>query len=119
MPEAKFIIPTRQKTDVLADTSDPLGAGASVDIDAFKVAGYASTTILAFSDQPFQIRIEEGCSCDGRFVTTHTFTSEPSGGNQVLCVRVEPCGPFMRATVTNLGGAQSFFQLCWRGLPVP
>lgn len=54
-----FVIPTRQRTDVLFQSFDPLGAGASFTSEIARVAGYGQVSILAVSDQPFSITVTE------------------------------------------------------------
>lgn len=59
MSEQGFVIPTRQKTDVLFQSSSPLGSGASFESPIAQVDGYNQISILAVSDQPFTIVVTE------------------------------------------------------------
>jgi|SRR5579871_1548248 len=54
-----FVIPTRQKTDVLSQTSSPLASGQSFTSPIARVDGYNQVAILAVSDQPFTIVVTE------------------------------------------------------------
>lgn len=57
-----FVIPTRQRTDVLFQSSTPLGAGASFTSRIARVDGYNQVSIIAVSDQPFTIVVEEAAA---------------------------------------------------------
>jgi hypothetical protein len=54
-----FVIPTRQKTDVLFQSTTPLGSGGSFESPIARVDGYNQVAILAVSDQPFTIVVTE------------------------------------------------------------
>lgn len=56
-----FVIPTRQKTDVLFQSTTPLPAGVlgAFTSNIARVAGYSQIAILAISDQPFTITVTE------------------------------------------------------------
>jgi hypothetical protein len=54
-----FVIPTRQKTNVLLQTSSPLAAGESFTSPIAGVDGFNQVAILAVSDQPFTIIVNE------------------------------------------------------------
>lgn len=97
----------------------PLGAGGSFEtIDAL-VAGFNAVNFFGVSDQPFEIRILEGCREGGTFAGTETLSSVVSGGLNVLCEQVLPCGRKMIAVFTNLGGPETFLSFCAMGLPEP
>lgn len=115
-----FVIPTRQKTDVLFHSSTPLPIGGTFDPPVAEVAGYNSVAFLAVSDQPFAITVEEACSPDGPFVQTSTLTSTVVAGQNQVCARVPPCGSFMRTSLGNLGAAaMTSLSFCAQGIPVP
>jgi hypothetical protein len=121
MPEnPPFIIPTRQKADVLFHTSDPLAAGGSfIPARPALVLGYDTVAILAISDQPFGLSIEEACDADGPFVQTNTLTSSAAGGFQRICARIRPCGAYMTIALGNLGAAMEELDFCAQGIPLP
>lgn len=54
-----FVIPTRQKTDILFQSSTPIASGDSFTSRIARVDGYNQVAILAVSDQPFTITIEQ------------------------------------------------------------
>lgn len=116
-----FAIPTRQKTDMLFNSSVPLDAGGSQTFDVRLVLGYSSIQVLAFSDQPFSVHLEESCTPTGPFVRTHTLTSAPGpGGEELVCDRIEPCGIYARMVLENTGAfPQTTMRLCAIGVPVP
>lgn len=117
-----FIIPTRQKADRLFESDEPLGPGEEVCLDARTVAGYDQIRILATADQPFRVRVQEGCSCEGPFGVTTTLTSVPGSvaGTHVLCESVQPCGSHMVLCPANTGpSVMTSFSLCGEGIPQP
>jgi hypothetical protein len=114
-----FVIPTRQKSDVLFRLTTPLGAGSSVPIDARRVLGYDSIAFLAVSDQPFSISIQEACDPDSGFAQTQVLSSSVAGGQNVVCTRIEPCGALMRLLIANPGPAMTLFDLSGQGIPQP
>src|SRR5262245_17198886 len=124
MPEYPgFVIPTRQKADLLFESVLPLAGGTSFVSNVARVDGYAQIAILAVSDQPFGITVEEACVVapdgTGRFVQTQgTLMSTLVGGQQQVCTRIQPCGTFMRMTLGNLGGAMTFLSFCAQGIPL-
>lgn len=120
MPEAVESIQTRQRAELLFHTDETLGAGGSfAPMDTRLVAGYNAVAFFAVSDQPFEIRVLEGCSKAGRFVVTETLASVAAGANQVVCERVLPCGPLMRVALANLGAPQQSLSFCALGIPEP
>lgn len=119
MPQAIESIPTRQRAEVLDDSSDRLGAGDSFESRTSKVAGFNAVSIFGVSDQPFRVRVFEGCSATGRFAMTHEFLSAAAAGVQVVCDHVLPCGPFLRTVLDNLGAPQGFLSVCSLGIPEP
>jgi hypothetical protein len=120
VPEAIFSIPTRQKADRLFESHGPLPAGGSVVLGPAEVAGYSHVSLLAFSDQPFGITVEEACGCEGTFVETATLLSAPGlDGQQRVCARLLPCGTHMRIGAGNLGPGAAVFELCGLGVPQP
>lgn len=122
---AEFTIPTRQKADVLFESSTPLGVGDSFTSDVKRVSGYAQISILAISDQPFGINVEEACVVDingvGNFVQTGTtLMSSAVGGQQVICTRIQPFGNFMKMVLGNLGpGDMTSLSFSAQGIPLP
>lgn len=115
-----FIIPTRQKADTLFRTTEPLTSGSSfVPPKPALVLGYDVVAILAISDQPFGISIEEACDADGPFVQTSTLASSAVGGVHRICARVRPCGAYMTLALGNLGGDMTELDLCAQGIPLP
>src|SRR5262245_51550780 len=116
-----FIIDTRQKADLLFRAPlSLLGPAASAILAVAEVAGFSAVLFFGVSNQPFNLRIEESCSPTGPFTQTAVLSSalDVASGFQALCTRVLPCGGFMRVFVDNLGGAQTFFDLCGTGLPI-
>jgi hypothetical protein len=113
-----FEIPTRQKTDELFRTEEPLAAGASRNLGVRLVQGYALASFFGVSDAPFEIRILEACSPEGPFTLLATIASVLSGGKYVACDRVEPCGPYMTVDAVSTGGAQGVLEMCGLGIPV-
>lgn len=113
-----FVIPTRQKSDLLFRLTTPLGAGSSIATETREVLGYDAITILAVADQPFTISVQEACE-DQVFVQTHNISSAVVAGKSQVCVRIDPCGEFMLFLVANPGIAMTFFDLCGQGVPQP
>jgi hypothetical protein len=116
-----FVIPTRQKTDLLFGTKEPLAAGGSRDLSVAEVAGYNAVSFFGFSDQPFAATVEESCSPNGPFVQTATLLSSAApGGGQEICARVLPCAAFMKVAVGNLGPSDmKALDFCGLGIPLP
>lgn len=120
MPELPgFVIPTRQKSDLLFRLVTPLGGGSSVPIDKKRVLGYDSVAILAISDQPFTISVQEAPDSNSLFVQTQNLASAVVGGRNVVCTRIPPCGAFMQLLVANPGPAMTVFDLSGQGIPQP
>lgn len=119
MPLELKIIPTRQLTEALFGTEAALPAGGSFVSDPKLVAGFFAVNLLAVSDQPFQVVVQEACSADGQFVQTAAYMSEPFAGLHRLCVQHLPCGPYMMTTLGNLGADQDILSFCATGLPMP
>lgn len=121
MPEAINTIPTRQLADPLAGTTTPLGTGGSFTSDIFEVDGYDTIGILGISDQAFTVQVLEACDPKGTFVVTRTLTSAPDGlGQQNVCVRLQPCGSYMKFVLANTGGApMGTLSFCAIGIPLP
>lgn len=120
MPELPgFVIPTRQKSDVLFRLTAPLGAGSSVTTEIRRILGYDSIAILASSDQPFTISVQEAGESDAIFAQTDNLSSIVAGGRNVVCTRILPCGAFMLLIVANPGPAMTFFDLGGQGIPQP
>jgi len=114
-----FVIPTRQKTDLLFSTGRPLGAAKSFRSPVAEVAGYNAVAFLGVSDQPFTVTVFEACSPDGPFVGVATLASALVGGQNQVCSRVSPCGSFMKVTLDNGGAAMGSLSFCSQGIPVP
>lgn len=57
-----FVIPTRQKTDVLSQSSTPIAAAGSFTSKIVRVDGYNQIGILAISDQAFTITIKQAAA---------------------------------------------------------
>jgi hypothetical protein len=120
MPENPgFAIPTRQKSDVLFGISTPLGAASSITTETREVLGYAAVAILAFSDQPFSLSIQEACLGDGDFVETYNLSSSLVAGQNQICERIEPFGAFMNLVLDNPGSPMTLLQLSGQGIPQP
>lgn len=113
------VIATRQKADELFESSAPLGAGATFTSQPRRVIGYDTIAILAISDQPFAITVEEACEADGTFVQTQTIPSSLVAGVQQVCTRIRPCGAFMVLALGNLGAAMTALDFCGQGVPLP
>jgi len=117
-----FMIPTRQKADILVENDAPLGAAPSSATSSVReIAGYSELSILGISDQPFEVTVEAGCTDDGPFAAVVTFTSslDASTGLQKVCERMEPCGFFGRIILTNTSVTpQAQLSLCVIGLPM-
>jgi hypothetical protein len=119
MPELPgFVIPTRQKSDLLFRLTTPLGGVSSVSINAARVLGYDSIAFLVISDQPFTISVQEACE-DMQFAQTRSLSSSVVGIQNVVCTRVAPCGTFMQLLIVNPGPAMTVFDLSGQGIPQP
>lgn len=123
MPPGSNSIETRQRTEELFRSDDPLGPSGTFSSDVKLVAGYATVSFLVFSDRTFRLRVEESCEFEGPFVETHRFNStlNESGTHQHLCRRIAVCGAFMRVFVDNTAGggaAMSQLELCGLGIPI-
>jgi len=135
MPDGRNVIETRQETEVLfglppvpADTPPFLiAAGGSLVIPAQpsaslalgkKVAGYAAVDFLAVSDQGMSLVVEEANDPEGPYVVVATFASALMGTFQAIRERVIPIGSFMRVTLSNTAGAETFLSFKGVGLPV-
>src|SRR4029077_14421100 len=115
-----FVIETRQKADILFGSSVPLPAATSFISDIRLVSGYALIAIFAVSDQAFGIAVEEACNPDDSFIQTQpTILSTLVAGQQQVCVRIQPCAPFMKMALGNLGAPMGILSFCARGLPLP
>lgn len=119
MPEAINSIPTRQLTEALFKSDDRLAAAGSFVSPVKLVAGYHAIEFLVITDQMFSLVVEEACRPTGPFVQTASYTSTSVGTQQQLCRRHFPCGPYMRVTLGNLAGDQTFLSFCGTGLPQP
>lgn len=113
-----FQIETRQKTDEVFTTMEPLAAGDSRSLGVRLVLGYALVAFFGISDAPFQVLIFEDCDSDGSFPAIAALSSSLVGGVYLVCERVAPCGSYMMARVLSTGAAQSFLELCGRGVPL-
>lgn len=113
-----FQIETRQKTEELFSTDTPLSMGSSENLDTRLVLGYALVAFFGISDAPFSVVLSEDCEEDGTFPATSTLTALLVNGAYIVCERVAPCGSYMRAQVTSTGAAQSYLELCGRGIPI-
>lgn len=120
MPEnPPFVIATRQKADPLFGSDVPLGAAGTFTSPVRQVVGYDSIAILAISDQPFTITVEEACEPDGQYAQTQTLSSALVGGVQQICTRIRPCGAFMILALGNTGAPMSTLDFCAYGVPLP
>lgn len=119
MPDAINIISTRQETEDLAHTAEPLGIGGSFVSNIVLVAGYDHVSLFGVSDQAFTVQIEEACLAEGPFVVTKSINSSLSGSQQALCSQVEPCGVFMRISVWNGLLPMGSLSFCATGVPQP
>lgn len=119
-----FAIQTRQKTDLLFESSDPLGALGFFSSPVREVSGYAKISILAASDQPFGLNVEEAVSVKldgtGQFVQTDaTILAVLVAGQFQIATSVKPFGRFMKMILGNLGATQAFLSFLARGVPLP
>lgn len=119
-----FAIQTRQKTDVLFESSDPLGVLGFFASPVREVSGYAKVSILAASDQPFGINVEEAVAVKvdgtGQFVQTDaTIMAALVGGQFQVTTSVKPFGRFMKMVLGNLGAPQGFLSFLAKGIPLP
>jgi len=121
MPGAGFQVPTRQKTDMLFNSTVPLAAGDSQVFDVRLILGYSSVSVLAFSNQAFSVHLEEACMPEGPFVRTATLTSAVGpDGKQLICDRIPPCGIYGRMVLENTSAfPQTSMTFCAIGIPVP
>jgi hypothetical protein len=124
MTEENFSIPSRQKSDVLFESDQPLGAGASFATGVARTTGYAQVSIFAVSDQPFSIIVEEAVIVKpdgtGNFAQTQaTLNSVSVGGIEQVATRITPFGNFMKMVLTNPGGTpEAYLNFLVQGLPV-
>lgn len=121
----RFIIPTRQKTELLFSTSTPLGVGGVFTTPVRRVNGYVKVEILAIADKSFGLNVEEAVSVDqhgnGHFVQTDpTVTAALVGGQFVISTTVKPFGNFMKMVFGNLAlSSMTRFNVQVLGLPLP
>ncbi len=127
----EFIIQTRQKADVLFESQTPLGIAEIFSSGIREVSGYSAIQILGIADEAFTVRIFEACEAEAgpqgitgpQFPFVESQGPFPSSldattGLNRVCVRLPPCGAFMRITVENVSGvAMDTFQICGSGLP--
>lgn len=118
-----FVVQTRQKNDVLFETSDPLGIAGAFTSGVMRVSGYSQVSFLGISDQAFTIDVleagEDANGDPGTFVLTQTLTSAFVGSSQEICDRIQPCGSFMRIVLSNTSGlAMTVLSLLGQGIPV-
>jgi hypothetical protein len=120
MPKADNRIATRQRAELLFRQTGLIPAGGTQALPARLVSGYANVAILGISDQPFQVRVEEGCSGTGPW--TQTVVSVAVFDMVALvwrvCQRFVPCGTHARLFIDNLAATpQTLFQFCGLGIP--
>lgn len=120
MPPGTNAIQTRQRTEELFRTDEPVTGGSPFVSEPREVDGYASVSFLGFSDVAFQLRVEEACELDGPYTETHRFSAALNDANtdQQICRRVAPCGSYMRITVAIDGGVMNRLDLCGIGIPI-
>jgi hypothetical protein len=119
MPNSVETIETRQEAERLFVLDAPIAAGGSITLDVRKVAGYGVVAFLGISDRALSIVVEEANEEEGPFVVVATLTSSVVGSNDVICSRVEPCGSFMKITVSNPSGTdQTRMDLVGLGIPI-
>jgi hypothetical protein len=124
MEGVDFSVLTRQKSDLLFSSQIPLGAFGAFVSPVRKVSGYALIAILAISDQPFAINIEEATAVnstgEGNFVQTQAILlSQPSGAYQKVAIRFNPVGKYMKLELGNLAAEpETFLSLVGRGVPL-
>jgi hypothetical protein len=121
MPSA---IQTRQKTDLLFESSDPLDTLGFFSSQVREVSGYAKISILAVADQPFAINVEEAVVVKvdgtGQFVQTDaTITASLVGGQYRIVTTINPFGQFMKMVLGNLGAPMGFLSFMAKGIPLP
>jgi hypothetical protein len=119
MPAAVDSIATRQLAEVFFRTSTPLAIAASVSSPVRLVDGHHAVNLLASSNSPFTIFVEEACFETGPFIRSATYGSVVVAGVQQVCRQHLPCGPYIRTTLMNAGGGQTFLSYCVEGLPQP
>ena len=121
MSTAVNAIATRQRSDLLWESSTLLAAGGTFTGAVRLVAGYGGINVFISSNLSFRLRIEEACSEDGPWTETDRETSalNEEGTRQIICRRFVPCGGYARIRIDNLGGAlMTAFNVCLLGLPV-
>jgi len=121
MFQAEFIIPTRQKADLLFSSSEPILAGQVVEFPVRLVAGYSSLRVFAVADQPFQGDGDGSCSKDGPFGDLEGAPSsvDPVTGLNFLCLVIPHCYPYVKLIFTSLSAVDmQRFSLCLHGLPL-
>jgi len=119
--QAVNAVATRQRTDVLWESSVLLASGGTFTGAVRLVAGYGGVNVFISSNLSFRLRFEEACSEDGPWTETdrETSTLNEEGTRQTICRRLVPCGAYARIRVDNLGGAlMTAFSLCLLGMPV-
>src|SRR5436190_22194869 len=119
-----FAIPTRQKTDVLFESSAPLDALGFFTSPVMEVSGYAKITILAASDEPFGLNVEEAVSVEpdgtGNFVQTDpTIMASFVSGQWQIATTIKPFGKFMKMVLGNLGAPMAYLSFLAKGMPLP
>lgn len=97
---------TRQRTDLLWDSQDLLGAGGTFSGAVRLVAGYGGINFFISSNLSFRLRIQEGPTSSGPWTETDRIASalNDAADAQIICQRIVPCGSYMRIFVDNLGG---------------
>lgn len=116
-------VQTRQKNDVLFSSETPIGAGASIGFGPKEIDGFAETSILVLSDQPFSINLFEASFPDGPYQLSQSYTSvssgNPAAGNMVA-QRFFVTGSFLKMTLDNTSGApETVLSLLVQGIPLP
>lgn len=101
MKQHPFAISSGSVPASLASETQALGASSAVQLPPQSIAGLGAVQIFAIGSQPFCIVVQESGSPDGPFVTTHTFCSTASGGNQVISQSFAPSGNFAQFSIVN------------------
>lgn len=119
-----FAIQTRQKTDILFESSDPLDTLGFFTSSVREVSGYAKISILAASGQPFGINVEEAVSVKvdgtGNFVQTDaTILAVLFAGQYQVSTTVKPFGKYMKMVIGNLGAPMDYLTFLAKGIPLP
>ncbi len=109
-------IPTRQKSDVLFETREPLPSGTRL-LRIMRVEGYSEIEFFGVASGVFTASVQEGCTADGPFVQTLVITSSPSAGEQRICERYLHCGAFMRVVIA--GAPLAALEFAGQGVPLP